>query len=96
LQGRGNGQYYDPATGRFLTRDARPNQNNPYTPFDPMGALFAPLGVVALVYSKRKGSKGAILLVILSFAVVTGLKLSACGNGQTPTLALRATVTVDR
>jgi RHS repeat-associated protein len=89
----GNGQYYDPATGRFLTRDARPNQSNPYTPFDPMGALFAPLGVVALVYGRRrKGSKGAILLVILSFAVVTGLTLSGCDQqikaqeiGITPT-----------
>ena len=44
----GNGQYYDPATGRFLTRNAKPNQSNPYTPFDPLGALFAPLGLVAL------------------------------------------------
>jgi RHS repeat-associated protein len=81
----GNGQYYDPATGRFLTRDAKPNQSNPYTPFDPMGALFAPLGVVALVYGgKRKGGRWAVLLVILSFVVVTGLTLSACGPNPTP------------
>ena len=25
----GNGQYYDPATGRFLTCDAKPDQTNP-------------------------------------------------------------------
>jgi RHS repeat-associated protein len=84
----GNGQYYDPATGRFLTRDAKSKQDNPYTPFDPMGALFAPLGLVALVYSNRKkGSKWVILLVILSFAVVTGMTLSGCGLGDdaTPT-----------
>jgi RHS repeat-associated protein len=38
----GNGQYYDPATGRFINRDAKSSDPNPYTPFDPMGALFAP------------------------------------------------------
>jgi len=72
----------DFARGCFLTRDARPNQSNPYSPFDPMGALFAPpgLGLMALVYGRRKkGSKWAVLLVILSFAVVTGMTLSACG-----------------
>jgi len=44
-----------------------------------MGALFAPLGLMALVYGhKKKGSKWAVLLVILSFAVVTGMTLSGC------------------
>jgi hypothetical protein len=33
------GQYYDPSTGRFLTRNAKPNQTNPYLPFDPSGAM---------------------------------------------------------
>ena len=42
----GNGQYYDPYTGRFLTRDAKPGQSNPYIPYDPIGALVAPLGIV--------------------------------------------------
>ena len=37
----GNGQYYDPATGRFLTRDAKPNNSNPYVPWDPTGAIIA-------------------------------------------------------
>ncbi|MBI2330606.1 MAG: hypothetical protein HYU84_00220, partial [Chloroflexi bacterium] len=36
----GDGQYYDPSTGRFLTRNAKPNQSNPYLPFDPTGAMF--------------------------------------------------------
>lgn len=27
----------DPSTGRFLTRNAKPNQINPYLPFDPTG-----------------------------------------------------------
>jgi RHS repeat-associated protein len=40
----GNGQYYDPATGRFLTRDANSTSPNPYVPFDPTGFLLAPLG----------------------------------------------------
>ena len=31
----GNGQYYDPSTGRFLNRDAKSNNSNPYVPFDP-------------------------------------------------------------
>ena len=90
----GNGQYYDPATGRFLTRSTKPNQDNPYTPFDPMGALFAPLGLMALVYGRRKkGSKWAVLLVILSFAVVTGMTLSACGNDNPPVGEFTATGT---
>jgi RHS repeat-associated protein len=50
----GNGQYYDPATGRFLTRDACPNQNNPYTPIDPTGALLGLLALLALAYGRRK------------------------------------------
>ena len=29
----GNGQYYDPKTGRFLTRSANPTQTNPYVPW---------------------------------------------------------------
>lgn len=41
----GNGQYYDPVTGRFLTRDAKPNNSNPYVPWDPTGALLGPLGL---------------------------------------------------
>ncbi|MFH2102932.1 MAG: hypothetical protein ABIJ39_06205, partial [Chloroflexota bacterium] len=28
----GNGQYYDPATGRFLTREVQPENTNPYVP----------------------------------------------------------------
>jgi hypothetical protein len=39
-----------PATGRFLTRNARPEQNNPYTPIDPTGALLGPLALLALAY----------------------------------------------
>lgn len=45
----GDGQYYDSSTGRFLTRTTRQNQTNPYLPFDPTGALFAPLGLLAML-----------------------------------------------
>ncbi len=52
----GNGQYYDPSTGRFLNRNVRPDQTNPYVPWkqDPSGALMAPLALLALVYSRKK------------------------------------------
>jgi hypothetical protein len=75
----GDGQYYDPSTGRFLTRNAKPNQTNPYLPFDPAGAMLGPLGVLALVLgSKKKKSKYDVLLFILVFAVASGMTLSAC------------------
>jgi YD repeat-containing protein len=53
----GNGQYYDPETGRFLTRGANPNSPNPYVPFNPLGLLLAPLALAAVV-SPRKKIKG--------------------------------------
>jgi RHS repeat-associated protein len=31
----GNGQYYDPSTGRFLTRHAKPDNTNPHVPWNP-------------------------------------------------------------
>ena len=34
-----DGQYYDPSTGRFLTRNTKPNQSNPYLPFDPTDVM---------------------------------------------------------
>ena len=56
----GDGRYYDPATGRFLSRGTKPNTANPYVPWDPTGALLAPLGLLALVYGReRLGSKSA-------------------------------------
>jgi hypothetical protein len=76
----GNGQYYDPETGRFLTRDAKPNQTNPYTPWDPMGSLFAPLGLLAMFYSrKKKGGKWGMWIALLLVVMSVGMVLSACG-----------------
>jgi hypothetical protein len=77
----GNGQYYDPATGRFLTRDAKPNNSNPYVPWDPTVVLLGPLGLLALVYGrKKKGSKVGMLLVLLLVGASVGMTLAACGN----------------
>jgi hypothetical protein len=44
-----------------------------------MGALFAPLGLMAVFFGRRKnGSKWNALLVILMFAIVVGMMLTAC------------------
>lgn len=47
----GDGQYYDPSTGRFLTRDVYPNSPNPYVPWNPIGAIIGPLGLMLVVGS---------------------------------------------
>ncbi len=75
----GNGQYYDPSTGRFLTRDARPGQNNPYTPIDPTSALLGPLALLALAYGRKKSrGKRDVLVILLVLSVSLGVGLSAC------------------
>jgi RHS repeat-associated protein len=82
----GNGQYYDPATGRFLTRDARPGQINPYVPWSPLGAIFAPLAVLSMFYvRKRKRGKWDTLLICLVLGGALAMSLAACGPGGTPT-----------
>ena len=79
----GNGQYYDPATGRFLTRDVRPNSTNPYVPWDPTGAIIGPLGVLAFFFGRRKkGSKWAMLFVLLFVVGSVSMTLAGCGGGQ--------------
>ena len=79
----GNGQYYDPATGRFLNRSARPNQANPYVPWsgDPLGALMAPLAVMTVVLGrKKKHGKWDNLMVVLVLVLASGFSISACDN----------------
>jgi hypothetical protein len=85
----GNGQYYDPETGRFLNRNAKPEQNNPYIPWggNPSSALIAPLALLVLVFGRKKTrSKWDNLVIILVLALAIGMSLSACGgqgqNGQ--------------
>ncbi len=77
----GDGQYYDPATGRFLNRNARPNQANPYVPWsgDPLGAMMAPLAVMTVVLGRRKKhGKWEITVVLLALVFTAGLSFTAC------------------
>jgi len=77
----GNGQYYDPSTGRFLNRNT-PDQTNPYVPWNsnPSGALFAPLALLAMIYSRKKGkrSKWDNLIILLVLTLAVGMSLTAC------------------
>jgi RHS repeat-associated protein len=76
----GNGQYYDPATGRFLTRDVYPNSPNPYVPWNPIGAILAPLAVLSLFYGrKNKRSKWDTLIIIILLGFIAGMSVVACG-----------------
>ncbi|MBK7317720.1 DNRLRE domain-containing protein [Candidatus Villigracilis affinis] len=69
----GNGQYYDPETGRFLTRGVNPNRTNPYVPWNPIGAVFGPLVLTSIYYSRKKGKKSPWLALIF-----LGLFLAGC------------------
>ena len=51
-------------------------------PWNPIGAILGPLGVVALIFGRRKkGSKTGTSLVLLLVMVTVGMTLSACGGG---------------
>ena len=81
----GNGQYYDPETGRFLTRNVNPDSTNPYVPWNPIGAILGPLGLIALVFGRRKkGSKTGTFLVLLIVLGGVGMTLAACGPQPQP------------
>ena len=89
----GNGQYYDPSTGRFLTRGVNPDSTNPYVPWNPIGAILGPLGLIALVFGRRKkGSKTGTFLVLALVTVSVEMTLSACGGSQTPPAGSNNTV----
>jgi len=81
----GNGQYYDPSTGRFLTRDVNPESTNPYVPWNPIGAIVGPLGLIALVFGrKKKGCKDGTFLVLLVVLGSVGMTIAACSPAPTP------------
>ena len=83
----GTGQYYDPATGRFLNRNARPNQANPYVPWsgDPLGAMMAPLAVMTVVLGrKKKHGKWEVIAVVAVLCFTVGMSLSACTPANPP------------
>lgn len=79
----GSGQYYDPATGRFLTRFANPGATNPYLPQrDPLGALLGPAMLLFLLQRRRKKpGKYDHLLIGLVLVLALGMSLAACGDG---------------
>ena len=83
----GNGQYYDPSTGRFLTRGVNPNSTNPYVPWNPIGAILGPLGLISLIASRRKkGSKANPYLLMFVMLVVLPVTVGiACSDDYTPT-----------
>jgi hypothetical protein len=67
------------ATGRFLNPGSDLSGNR-YVPWDPIGSLFAPLGLLALFFrrKKRKSSKWSALLVALLVLGVVGMSLAGC------------------
>jgi len=82
----GNGQYYDPSTGRFLNRSLNPGSANPYVPVppsgmlreggEPTGALIAPLVLLAMLYSRKKRrGKLDMLIILLVLCVGVGMTL---------------------
>jgi RHS repeat-associated protein len=81
----GNGQYYDPQTGRFLNRDAKTDQTNPYVPWksDPAGAMLAPLAFLAMVYGKKK-SRGKWDNLVIALVLLCATAMSVSGCTKTP------------
>ncbi len=81
----GNGQYYDPATGRFL---APVNQRgaNPYVPWqsNPLGVIVGPLGLLAFWPRKRKLGKGERVLLMVMLIVGMSVGLAACNYPPQP------------
>ncbi len=92
----GNGQYYDPSTGRFLNHNANPNGTNPYVPWggEPSAAFMAPLALLSLFYS-RKRKRGTLDTFVILLVLVVGISLSltACSGTTTQTVG-NATVTI--
>jgi hypothetical protein len=85
----GNGQYYDPATGRFLTRGVNPNNTNPYVPWNlsPTGAIIGPLALLAMFYRRKKGVRGRTdpyLLVLCAAFILLGVGMACRLGGGTP------------
>ncbi len=86
----GGGQYYDPATGRFLTRGAAPSAPNPYVPWqaDPLGAALGPVGLLLFLRRRRGKQAGTDDRLVLLVVLLLGgsLALAACGTPTgTPT-----------
>lgn len=76
----GGGQYYDPVTGRFLTRGVYPGSPNPYIPWrgDPLGMIAGPLALLALVRGKRKASRIDQFLALGVILLALGATVAGC------------------
>ena len=86
----GNGQYYDPGTGRFLNRNTKPDQTNPYVPWggNPSAAFMAPLALLWMIYSrKKKRGKLDMFIILLVLGVAVSMSLAGCENIQAAHLA---------
>ena len=92
----GSGNYYDPGIGRFLNRNAKPDQTNPYVPWggNPTGALFTPLALLSLLYSRKK-KRGTLdtIIILVVIGMSLGLSLTACGSNNGPTTTTVNTTT---
>ena len=89
----GNGQYFDPETGRFLTRGVFPNSPNPYVPWNPIGTILGPLGLVSANYARKRIKRVAAvgflalfleacgrILLIVAVIILVAITLNACGT----------------
>ena len=89
----GNGQYFDPETGRFLTRGVNQNSPNPYVPWDPMMTILGPLGLVSANYARKRIKRVAAvgflalfleacgrILLIVAVIILVAITLNACGT----------------
>jgi len=83
----GGGQYYDPATGRFLT-PANTNGPNPYVPWrgDFSSAMFGPVLLGIVLLRRRKGKYGKFDQFLLMTLLLVGLStgLVACAQSPNP------------
>jgi hypothetical protein len=92
----GNGQYYDPATGRFLTREAQPGSTNPYILWSQgiSGLFLAPLVLAAMfVNRKRRKDQVGYLVILFLVALYAGMTITACNMPISPIATMTSTTT---
>jgi hypothetical protein len=74
----GNGQYYDPETGRFLTRGVNPNSTNPYMPWNPSGLLIGSMGLVMMILRSKRGRHASKFVTMLTLVIPMAFFLVGC------------------
>ncbi|HEX8991808.1 MAG TPA: hypothetical protein VF784_09025, partial [Anaerolineales bacterium] len=82
----GNGQYYDPSTGRFMNRSVNSDSANPYVPWggEPSAAFMAPVALLSLLFSRKKkrGKLDTIIVLVVLGVIAVGLSVSLAGCSQ--------------